>query len=259
MADFLNLLSYLDYKKNPKGTGALLTVLSVLLFGFSLYILITEYKFILDGQKPLTTSIVYNCSIRIGCSLEISFQTKDRRQYNVTTPKVYSNLSHTIKYLKTNPYKILVDPFPIEFLILFFILSVISFVLSRILLKEGNKDDLMEKKLKETGKYYKTKFVKVESKNDVVSNYYTERKINAMGRSVDVTKKETIKVKKYWIITKLKIKGQKKALEFRSREIRSYDPTDDINELLESGKKIGVWINPSNPEEYSIDVSFLKI
>jgi hypothetical protein len=79
-----------------------------------------------------------------------------------------------------------------------------------------------------------------------------------MGRRRAITKRQVLNVKKYWIHTELKVKGKDEILEFKSREIRGYDPREDIQNLIASGEKIGVWVNPKNPEEYAVDVSFLK-
>ena len=269
MPEFLSVLSYMNYKKNPKGTGLILIILSLILFIYMFFYFIADFDFILNGVNLKNPPVKKtNCERRPHlldresdeyCNFKVKFKIPNGEQYiSKTTEKYNSFEKHQFMYINDDPAKIKADITSLYFLGILGGLSLFLLITGIILHFKTPEDKLIEERLKKTGKYYKTKFIRVETKKEKIIESYSKLAFNATSRLTVKTDSQLIKIKKHYIITHLRIKGKKdRVLEFKSKGLTN-DPRDEIEIYLLNGEKIGVWVNPDNASEYLMDLSFLR-
>ena len=162
-------------------------------------------------------------------------------------------------YIKDDPTKVESEITSNLFLITIILISLILFIIAYILSNKVSEEKLFEERLKKTGKYYKTKFIRIETKKGKILDSYSKLNIDEAGNTSIAIEQKALKIKNYWIITQLKIKGKENSiLEFKSKAIQQYNPKDDLEIFMLNGEKIGVWVNPHNPDEYLMDLSFIR-
>jgi len=273
LPDLLSFLSYLvNYKKNPRGVSLILKIISIFLFIYVSFYFIADFDFILNGKTLVKYNVQeFNCEKRTDflsgkgqsptfCNFRVTFRTPDKEKHISKTVKKYeSNKKRKFMYIKDDPTKVESEITSNLFLITIILISLILFIIAYILSNKVSEEKLFEERLKKTGKYYKTKFIRIETKKGKILDSYSKLNIDEAGNTSIAIEQKALKIKNYWIITQLKIKGKENSiLEFKSKAIQQYNPKDDLEIFMLNGEKIGVWVNPHHPDEYLMDLSFIR-